>query len=439
MAITIKGNTIFGPNIVKNGLVLSLDAGNVKSYPGSGTSWTDLSENGNTGTLTNGPTFNSYEARTNGNLYSNDVTNAYYTALFATTGSSSETAPDGTTTASYFTISATSTTYKGVTGGYISYPTSSIVTISCFVKPTGGARYFWIREGSYGASRVGFDLQSVSVISSSNATGYINAAGNGWYRVQAVMGALPVAAARVQLLGASDTTPPGNSNVTSLGTETYHIWGMQCELGSFATSYIPTTSSAVTRTGPATLVFDGTNDYGNVTITSTTVFCTEIWVFFNGNIGQDAAMSLITGYQCASFSYQPSGGYSGSYDGFTLGSWTGDTTNETIGYFHNGGTFRYIRDPISAGWHQVGINWNSSSGSYDIYVDGTVRTTYSGSYYPNISQFSTTRVTLGSGTGGSSGQYFFNGKIAAAKLWNLSLTAAEILQNYNALKGRFGL
>jgi hypothetical protein len=420
--------------------VLALDAGNTKSYPNTGTVWTDLSGNGNTVTLVNGPTFNSYEARTNGNLYSNAVTNAYYTAYFVTTGASSETAPDGTTTASYFTLSATATTYKGVTGGFITYPTSSIVTISCFVKPTGGARYFWIREGSYGSSRVGFDLTSVSVFSSSSATGYINAAGNGWYRVQAVMGALPQSSARVQLLGASDTTPPGNANVTSVGTETYHIWGAQCELGSFATSPMLTTSSAVTRNaGPATLVFDGVNDYGNVTITSTTVFCAEIWVFFNGNIGQDADMSSITGYQCASFSYQPSGGYSGGYDGFTLGNWTGTATNETIGYFHNGGNFRYIIDPILAGWHQVGINWNSSSGSYDIYVDGTVRTTYSGSFYPNISQFSTTRVTLGSSTGGSGGQYFFNGKIAAAKLWNSSLTADQVLQNFNALRGRFGL
>jgi len=47
------------PSLVMNGLILCLDAGNTKSYPGSGTTWTDLSGNGNNGTLTNGPTFNS--------------------------------------------------------------------------------------------------------------------------------------------------------------------------------------------------------------------------------------------------------------------------------------------------------------------------------------------------------------------------------------------
>ncbi len=49
----------YNPRIVTDGLVLALDAANPKSYPGSGTTWTDLSGGGNTGTLTNGPTYSS--------------------------------------------------------------------------------------------------------------------------------------------------------------------------------------------------------------------------------------------------------------------------------------------------------------------------------------------------------------------------------------------
>jgi len=45
--------------IVTNGLVLNLDAGQTASYPGTGTTWTDLSGNGNNGTLVNGPTYSS--------------------------------------------------------------------------------------------------------------------------------------------------------------------------------------------------------------------------------------------------------------------------------------------------------------------------------------------------------------------------------------------
>ena len=47
------------PHIVRDCLVLYLDAANTKSYPGSGTTWTDISGRGNNGTLTNGPTFSS--------------------------------------------------------------------------------------------------------------------------------------------------------------------------------------------------------------------------------------------------------------------------------------------------------------------------------------------------------------------------------------------
>jgi hypothetical protein len=47
-----------GPKIITDGLVLALDAGSKKSYPGSGTTWSDLSGNSSDVTLLNGPTFN---------------------------------------------------------------------------------------------------------------------------------------------------------------------------------------------------------------------------------------------------------------------------------------------------------------------------------------------------------------------------------------------
>jgi len=46
-------------SIITNGLVLCLDAANRKSYPDSGTTWTDLSGNGNNGTLVNGVGYDS--------------------------------------------------------------------------------------------------------------------------------------------------------------------------------------------------------------------------------------------------------------------------------------------------------------------------------------------------------------------------------------------
>ena len=47
----------YGPTIVTDDLVLALDAADKNSYPGSGTTWFDVSGNSNNGTLVNGPTY----------------------------------------------------------------------------------------------------------------------------------------------------------------------------------------------------------------------------------------------------------------------------------------------------------------------------------------------------------------------------------------------
>jgi hypothetical protein len=46
------------PRIVTDGLVMCLDAANPKSYPGTGTTWTDVTSLGNNGILRNSPTYN---------------------------------------------------------------------------------------------------------------------------------------------------------------------------------------------------------------------------------------------------------------------------------------------------------------------------------------------------------------------------------------------
>jgi hypothetical protein len=69
-----------GADVVTSGLVLHLDAANSKSYPGSGTTWTDLSGLGNHGTLVNGPTYSA----SNGGSIVFDGTNDYVTVPHST-------------------------------------------------------------------------------------------------------------------------------------------------------------------------------------------------------------------------------------------------------------------------------------------------------------------------------------------------------------------
>jgi hypothetical protein len=69
-----------GPSIVTDGLKLYLDAGNTSSYPGTGTVWTDISGNGNNGTLVNGGSGLNFVSANGGSLQF-DGTNDYIRIL----------------------------------------------------------------------------------------------------------------------------------------------------------------------------------------------------------------------------------------------------------------------------------------------------------------------------------------------------------------------
>jgi hypothetical protein len=84
MGLIIKSN-----NVVTDGLALHLDAGNLISYMGSGTTWNDISGKGNNGTLVNSPTYNlqnkGYFTFNGSNNYINGV------AISSTSGNNSRT------------------------------------------------------------------------------------------------------------------------------------------------------------------------------------------------------------------------------------------------------------------------------------------------------------------------------------------------------------
>jgi hypothetical protein len=91
-----------GPNTITNGLILSLDAANVKSYISGSTTWRDLSGNNNSGSLVNGPTFNS----ANGGSIVFDGTNDRVSISDFNYGRT------GCTVASWVKYNATTTGYK---------------------------------------------------------------------------------------------------------------------------------------------------------------------------------------------------------------------------------------------------------------------------------------------------------------------------------------
>ena len=86
-------------------------------------------------------------------------------------------------------------------------------------------------------------------------------------------------------------------------------------------------------------------------------------------------------------------------------------------------------------WHHCVCVFDG--GIFYVYVDGTLEQTYSNRVGQSLTPSNSTF-----GVGGSphpSSPRFFDGDIPIARIYNKSLSADEVLQNYNAQKSRFGL
>ena len=85
----------------------------------------------------------------------------------------------------------------------------------------------------------------------------------------------------------------------------------------------------------------------------------------------------------------------------------------------------------------VACTWNATSGAKSTYINGSLTNSVSSSTY-GFGENTTEGVRIASLSNGQ-GDNFFNGRVANASLYNRALSASEIKQNFNALRGRFGL
>ena len=215
------------------------------------------------------------EQRSNLLLRSSDLSNtSVWTQASLGTGGTitgnSVIAPDGTTSASSFkegTGSVSPTVYQSST-----LLNATVYTFSIYVKRVIGTRDTQLRFEAPTVNTATFNLSTVTVTNvTSGATASITSVGNGWYR-------LTITATSNGTFGYAQpvmSTVSGGA-YTGDGISTNAYWGAQLEAGAFATSYIPTAASQVTRAADVATI-QGSNFYswynrGEGTINSTYFF-----------------------------------------------------------------------------------------------------------------------------------------------------------------------
>lgn len=331
------------------------------------------------------------ESRTNLVTYSEQFDNVAWIKLNASVTANAATSPDGTVSADLL-IPDTSSNQHGVYQS-LGATAGTPYTQSVFAK-AAGYNWLFMTEGNNVTASASFNL-ATGVVGTVAGTGSpsatITALGNGWYRCTLTY--TPIATSQnIQVRAANaDAGPTFAGN----GTSGIYIWGAQLEANaSFASSYIPTLASTVTRSA----------DVASVNTLSPWYNSSESTLFADFDIS----------------------GPSGVFGGYVAQLAVTALSNNGILIYNNSvglGTSAYIdASSVSLGNNtanvpaKIAIAYNGSS-------NGAVRNGGSVSSVGTTISGAATRLSLGSEYGGS---YVMNGHLRRVAFFPRRLSNAEI-------------
>ena len=189
---------------------------------------------------------------------SEDLDNAtYWTVSNTTIEENAETDPKGGTNSfllSETTASGVSHLFRADSTGFVSIGSGETWTQSIFVKKGDGVnapdivQMFYTATAFAGTNYCNFNISTGTVLSSDSITGSIRDYGNGWYRISAT--ATSTGSTANGYVGVAFTNNADSTRLPSYAGQTdanVFVWGAQLEQSPVATSYIPTTTGAVTR------------------------------------------------------------------------------------------------------------------------------------------------------------------------------------------------
>jgi hypothetical protein len=310
-------------------------------------------------------------------LYS-DNQSTWWINYSATQSSNVATAPDNTQTADLLVETATTANQTRASAQVSGLSVNTTYTYSAYFKKPStngrdfGSLGFW-QDGGGNGGRYGarFDIVN-GTVASTNGTGLTNTsaaiinAGNGWWRCSITFTTSATTPSPYLFCGmATQATGQWNgtdvfANYAGNGVSGVLFWGAQLEVGSAATSYIPTVAATVTRSA------DGWNLLG-----------TDMATIWNQSQGSMVA------------SGRP-------YTPFTSGGFVrvGVSASNADGYFTSSTTFARrpaIRvagvnygsgptgAPTSGEYYKSGYAYNQATPAFTGFVNGTAGTTLTNS------------------------------------------------------------
>lgn len=394
-----------GPEITQNGLVLAYDGGNTKSFKGEPT--TNIVTNASTMTG-----WNSYE-------FGNDGT---FTTEFGTTG--------------YRIINRGS--WNGISRS-ITLPSTGTYTLSAWFRYWGGAA----------------DNNGATVYSSGGGIGDTAAGIN-----KSIIGTWQ----RISMTNTYSTTGMTFYIISYGGTyggsnSSWEVTMPQIEAKSYATTFVNGTRGATVATGGGWADLSGNNIHGQLIGGVTESSSNGGSLVFNGSTG-----------------YSGSGALTGSFSTFTVIVWFYPTSVSNYqnvidcNYAYNGSTGNlgprlemnstgnlawaysqdtsvnnnfYMHNVVSSGlaantWHCAAITYtpNTSTTYYNGNATGLSRVV-NGS--PTGFLGTMNNVNLGRGFSLGGAERWFSGRVSNVQIYNRALSATEVAQNFNALRGRYGI
>ena len=175
-----------------------------------------------------------------------------------------------------------------------------------------------------------------------------------------------------------------------------------------------------TSSSPAYFTFNGSNQYGTgsgINVLPTTAYTKSVWFRINAYADNNIVSSGAGGH----FMFMAGAAYTKLYCGHANWSSLGGT---------------YLDYPSTATinlntWYYAALTFNTTDGMV-LYINGSQDSTYTARKNAHAGNGSTNIATFGGGN-------LLNGRIAQVHCYNRALTAAEVSQNYNTYKSRYGL